>query len=847
MSKPSFSWLLQMAWRDSRRNLGRLLLFISSIIIGIAALVAINSFSENLQTDIDNQAQSLLGADLRIEINQPLPDSLAKVLNDASLKQASKINFVSMATFPRTGDTRLSRVTGLEGDYPFYGKIVTTPASAAKEFQKGKKALVDKTLLVQFQMSPGDSIKIGEVTFEIAGQLDSAPGAAGIASFAAPSVYIPMSYVAATELVQMGSLIEYDHFYLFDKGVDVDEFRKDMRDDFRLASIRSETVQTRKENLSEAFSSVNSFLNLVGFIALLLGCIGVASAVHIYIKDKISTVSILRCLGASGRQAFLIYLLQIMAMGLIGSFVGALLGSGIQVLLPAVLKDFLPLDGVSANISTMAIGQGVLTGLSIAILFALLPLLSIRKISPLRSLRASYEGDVSGRDPLRWFVYILIFLFVAGFTFFQTGSIIQGIIFPIAIGGGLLLLAGIAKLLVWSVRKFFPTSWSFVWRQSIANLYRPNNQTLILIVSIGLGTAFISTLFFTQDILLQQVELTGSDNQPNMILFNIQTKDKDGVADLTTANNLPLIQQVPLVNMQLETLDGINKYQRLQDTTSEVRRWVYNREFRCTYRDTLIDTEEIIEGEWYGEKAEDGTIYISIADRIADAANATIGTKMVWNVQGALIETVVGSIRKINFNRLQTNFFVLFPKGVLEKAPQFHVVVSRAESAEQSANFQRELVKVFPSVTAIDLSQVLKAVDDILGKVSFVIRFMAFFSILTGLLVLISSVVLSKYQRVKESVLLRTLGAQSKQILSINALEYFMLGALATLTGVGLAFIGSFLLARYGFPTPIPFNPDLLPSLWIFLSITTLTVLIGLLNSREVLSKPPLEVLRKEV
>ena len=847
MSKPSFSWLLQMAWRDSRRNLARLLLFISSIIIGIAALVAINSFSENLQADIDKQAQSLLGADLKLEINQPLPDSLSNVFDEISIAQASKINFVSMATFPKTGDTRLSRIIGLEGDYPFYGKIMTTPASAASEFQQGKKALVDKTLLVQFEMAPGDSIKIGEVTFEIAGQLDSAPGAAGISSLAAPAVYIPMSYVAATELVQMGSLIEYNHYYLFEKGYDVDELRKEMRDDFRLASIRSETVQTRKEDLNEAFSSVNTFLNLVGFIALLLGCIGVASAVHIYIKDKISTVSILRCLGASGRQAFLIYLLQIMVMGIAGSVVGALLGSGIQVFLPTVLKDFLPLDGVSANVSMTAIGQGVFTGLSIAVLFALLPLLSIRKISPLRSLRASYEGDVAGADPLRYLVYLLIFLFVAGFTFFQTGSTAQAVIFPLAIGGGLLLLAGIAKLLVMSVRKFFPTNWSFVWRQSIANLYRPNNQTLVLIVSIGLGTAFISTLFFTQDILLQQVELTGSDNQPNMILFNIQTKDKDGVADLATANNLPLIQQVPLVNMKLETLDGVTKFQRMQDTTSEVRRWVYNREFRCTYRDSLIDTEEITEGEWYGEKAEDGTIYISLAERVANAANATIGTKMVWNVQGALIETVVGSIRDVNFNRMQTNFLVLFPKGVLEKAPQFHVVVSRAETPKQSAEFQRALVKAFPSVTAIDLSQVLKSVDDILGKVSFVIRFMALFSILTGLLVLISSVVLSKYQRIKESVLLRTLGAQSKQILMINALEYFMLGALATLTGVGLAFLGSFMLARFGFPRPIPFTPDLMPSLWIFLSITALTVLIGLLNSREVLTKPPLEVLRKEV
>ena len=194
---------------------------------------------------------------------------------------------------------------------------------------------------------------------------------------------------------------------------------------------------------------------------------------------------------------------------------------------------------------------------------------------------------------------------------------------------------------------------------------------------------------------------------------------------------------------------------------------------------------------------------------------------------------------------MQTNFFVVFPSGILEEAPQFHVVVSRVESVEQSAGFQQALVKAFPNVSAIDLTQILKTVDDVLSKVSFVIRFMALFSILTGLLVLISSVVLSKYQRIKESVLLRTLGAKGRQILFINAVEYFFLGTLATFTGIGLAWVASWLLATFTFK--IPFQPDYLPALVLWLSITSLTVLIGLFNSREVLNKAPLEVLRREV
>ncbi|MFK8007364.1 MAG: ABC transporter permease [Saprospiraceae bacterium] len=846
MSKPSFSWLVKMAWRDSRRNLSRLLLFISSIVIGIAALVAINSFSENLQADIDAQAQTLLGADLKIESNQRIPDSLSIELEEKSVEQSTMLQFVSMASFPKTGDTRLSMINGLEGGFPFYGKLNTTPVEAAQEFKNGKKALVDKSMLLQFNMSVGDSIKVGEVTFEIAGQLNSAPGSAGITSSVTPSIFIPMNYIEATQLVQIGSRVDYQTYFLFDKNFDIEAFREELRPRLRLASARSESVASRKENISEAFDTVNVFLNLVGFIALLLGCIGVASAVHIYIKDKISTVSILRCLGASGRQAFLIYLLQIVAMGFVGSLLGALLGSGIQVLLPAVLKDFLPLENISSSISITAIGQGVLTGLSIAVLFALLPLLSIRRISPLRSLRASYEDDTAGIDPLRWLVYVLIFIFITAFTYFQTGGGPEAIFFPIGIGFGFLLLAGIAKLAVWAVRKFFPTNWSFVWRQSIANLYRPNNQTLTLIVSIGLGTTFISILFFTQDLLLQRLDITSGNDQPNMLVYNIQSKDKDAIADLAKSYELPVLQNIPIVTMRLETIDDLDKAERMKDTTSDISRWVYRREYRVSYRDTLNENEEIIDGTWHGDQQKSDSIFISISERLANGANAEIGTKIVWNVQGALIETYVGSIRKrMELANTQARFFVLFPNGVLERAPQFYFLLSRAENPEQSAVFQKELVKRYPSVLAGDFSQVLKAVDEIIGKVSFVIRFMALFSILTGLLVLISSVVLSKYQRIQESVLLRTLGAKSRQILMINALEYFMLGALATLTGIGLAFVGSYLLATFLFE--IPFTPNLLPPLWLFLSITGLTVLIGLLNSREVLSKPPLEVLRKEV
>jgi len=844
----NLNWLIKMAWRDSRRNRSRLLLFISSIVLGIAALVAINSFGENLQKDINGEAKSLIGADLVIEGTHPAADSTQQLFDSLGGEQANASYFASMVLFPQNGGTRLAQVRALEGPFPFYGKITTQPENAYLSFQEEQKALVDKTLMLQYDVSVGDSIKVGNHTFQISGEVSSSPGQAGISSSIAPMVYIPQSQLEATGLVITGSRVEYKYYFKFEESQNkkINELTAGIENHIESVRYRYETVEGRKENIGESFENLTTFLNLVGFIALLLGCIGVASAVHIYVKDKLSTVAILRCVGTTGRQAFQIYLIQILVMGVIGSIVGALLGSLLQVLLPTVLEDFLPIQNVSREVSWRAIIGGVTTGLGIALLFALLPLLAIRKTSPLRTLRASYEESNTGIDYWKWVVYVLILLFIAGFTYIQTREGMETFFFPLGILVSFLLLAGVARLLMWFVRKFFPVRWSYVWRQGVANLYRPNNQTLILVVAIGLGTALISTLFFMQNLLLDQVEMTGSGDQPNMILFDIQSSQKEGVAQLAVENDLPLIQQVPIVTIRIDNVNGVTKMQNEMDTTeNRMRGWALNREYRVTYRDTLIETETIVDGTWHGEKEKDGITYISIADNVARGLNAEIGTKITFNVQGALIETEVSSIREVNFNRVQTNFLCVFQTGVLEKAPQFHVVITKVDNPEKSATFQRKLVEAFPNVSVVDLGQILKSVDEVLGKVSFVIRFMALFSILTGLLVLISSVVLSKYQRIKESVLLRTLGAKSRQILAINAIEYFLLGALATLTGIGLSFIGSWALAKFSFK--IPFTPDWWPPFLVFLIIVSLTMIIGLFNSREVLRKTPLEVLRAEI
>ncbi len=833
-----------MAWRDSRRSRQRLLLFMSAIVLGIAALVAINSFGDNLAQSIDGQARELLGADLTLSWNRPPSQKTQQLAQRIGQDRASEVSFASLVSIPRTGGVRLAQVKGLEGRFPYYGDWEVQPASAVARFRQAtsRVSLVDDALLVQLGAQVGDSVKVGNLSFLIAGRVMKTPGQAAIASTVAPTVFVPKGYLKNTGLLERGSRVAYKYYYQFAPGTDVAAYLKTISPQLDREGVNTDTVSDRKQQTGRSFADLTNYLSLVAFVALLLGCVGVASSVQLYVKEKIGSVAILRTLGASGKQALLIYLIQTALMGLIGATIGAVLGSAVQLLLPRVFSDFLPV-AVTTALSGPAILSGIGTGLLISVLFSLLPLLAIRNVSPLRTLRSSYEADLSGRDPLRWLVYLLVIGFIIGFSYWQTQSWRSSLGFAggLAVAFGALTLLGLG--LIWLVRRFFPSSWSYVWRQSLANLYRPNNQTLILVTSIGLGAFLIATLTLMQGLLLNRVELSASGNQPNMVLFDIQNEQLAGVRALVKQQQLPILEQVPVVTMRLTEINGRSMTAIKKDTTLKIPDWAMTREYRVTYRDTLIGSEKLTAGKV--PYSAGGLSYISIEQAYLDRMHLKLGDTLTFNVQGAPIQTVVGGTREIEWNRVQPNFLVIFPSGVLEQAPQFHVLMTRVADNQASAVLQRALVANFSNVSAIDLGLILKTIDEILGQISFVIRFMALFSILTGLLVLASSVVISKFQRLRESVLLRTLGASRSQILRITALEYGLLGLLSALSGIILSLIGTWALAYYVFE--VPYRPDAIPLLIVAGVVTGLTVLIGVFNSRDVLTRPPLEVLRSEV
>ena len=839
--KAPFSWLLKMAWRDGKASGKRLLLFMASIILGIAAVVSIQSFSQNLEENIGLQSKALMGADFLIDSNQPANERVVQIMDSLGGANAMEVKFASMAAFSKKNASKLVQVRGLEGSFPFYGELETVPKEAANTYQNKEGALVDATVMLQFGLQPGDSVTLGTLRFPIIGSLVSAPGSTGIGTSVAPPIFIPYRFLADSGLLDRGSRLTYA-YYFQNPTADLKALDATVDPQLDAENADMDTHTSTSQRLGRRYNNVSRFLNLVAFIALLLGCVGIASSVHIYIKEKLRSVAVLKCLGASRKQTFLIYLIQIAGMGFIGGAIGTLLGLLLQQTFPLILQEFLPFEVVIGT-SMQAIFVGLLLGVFMSVLFALSPLITTWYVSPLQVLRKQESLESESR-PAQLAVLFAIVLFVFLFAYWLLQNLNYAAGFVLGIAVTFAVLGGVAILFMRLLKRYFPKSWSFSARQSLLNLYRPNNQTAVLILAIGIGTFLISTLYFTKDFLLAKTELESSENTPNIILFDIQTNQKEAVAETITPKGLPILDNIPIITMRLQKIKDRSVNDIRLDSTSTIRGWILSHEFRVTYRDSLIASEKLLEGTWDAPMTPNGPVPISLSDNVAKDAQVVLGDTLQFNVQGMLMETVVGSIRQVDWGRPQLNFSIVFPSGVLEKAPQFHVISTHAPDKGVSASLQQELVQTFPNVSVLDLRQVLALVEGILDKISWVISFMAFFSIITGIIVLIGSVRNSKYQRIRESVLLRTLGAKSGQILKITALEYLYLGILGSGVGILLSLVGSQLLAYFVFDTA--FVPSWVPFLVVLPGITLLVLAIGLSNSRSVLNSPPLQVLRKE-
>jgi putative ABC transport system permease protein len=839
------NFILKMAWRDTRASRRRLLLFSLAIVLGVAALVAVGSVRDNLRLAIEQQTKSLLGADLTVNSRTEFPEEPAKYFATLGEDRAREISFNSMLIVQREGGpTRLVQVRAIEGDFPFYGDFDTEPAGARASLRDGMNAVLEESLMVQFGLKAGDSVRLGTAVYTVAGGLRAIPGEAMAVTQMAPRVFVPLSTVGGTGLLQQGSLSRHRLYFKFPETFDVQALERDLRERFREHRFGYDTVEERKRELGQSIQNVNSFLSLVGFASLFLGAIGVASAIHAHIRQKIPTVAMLRCLGASARTALAIYLVQGLSLGVIGATLGALLGLVVQMALPMLVNEFLPFS-FELSVSWGALFRGLGAGVVVSVLFALLPLLEVRRVSPLLTLRSAYVA-APGRDLWQLALLVVIGFLVFGFAWWQTGRLNWGLGFSGALLVSFGVLAGLARVVSWLARKFTPRGLPYAWRQGVANLHRPNNRTLLLLVSLGLGTFLMMTLYLSRDTLLGQLNVVGGGDRPNLMLFDIQDDQVDPLKKLLADNGAPVRQHAPIITMRIASVKGRATGDILKEKDSRVPAWTLRREYRSTYRSVLTDSEKVTAGTFTGRvTGEPEIVPVSIDENLARDLQVGLGDEIVFDVQGVPVKAKVDSLRQVDWRRMQANFFLVFPEGALEAAPKFHIMALRVADATQSARVQQAVVRDHPNVSAIDLALIIRTIDGVYSKASFVVEFLALFTVITGGIVLAGAVLIGRSQRVRESVLLRTLGATKAQVNRIMFAEYLALGSLAAAVGALLAVGANWALAWQVFQVKWT-APSLTVLFGGWAVVSALTVLTGWISNRGICDHPPLAVLREE-
>lgn len=841
------NFIFQMAWRDSRASRRRLALVSLSVVLGIAALIGIASLGDNLKRTVELQTKSLLGSDLTVTSPKKIPDETMAFFGTLGGELAREVSLGSMISFPTRGNTRWrGQVRALEGNFPFYGALVTEPANAMKKLSQGGYAVIEQTLLAQFGVQIGDEVKIGKATLKVAGALKEIPGEPAAVAMMAPRVYLSMASLEATELLKTTDRFARHrvHFKLPPEPKP-EALAKELGEKFKKQRLRFETVEERKQQLGDALKDVFSFMSLVGFVALFLGAVGVASAMHVYVRQKILTVAMLRCIGANARTGFGIYLVQGAGLGVLGALGGAALGLTVQLLLPVVLKDFLPFP-VDFFVSWPAVGKGMLAGWVICVLFTLLPLLAVRRVSPLLAIRSAQGEESTQADPLRLALFFVIAAAVLGFAVLQTGHWLTGLGFTLMMAVGFGTLAGVAALVAWAARRFIPRRpLPYVVRQGLANLHRPNNRTVLLLLSLGLGTFLMLTLVLTRATLLEKIAGTGGGTRPNLMFFDVQDDEIVRLGAIVKEHGAPFVAQAPIVTMRLASLKGRPVEVILKDGRSGLPAWTLTREYRSTFRGSLTETEKVSAGKFVGRvKPGEPRVPISMEEKLAKDLQLGLGDEVGFDVQGVPLTAFVASLRTVEWQRLAPNFFVVFPEGVLEPAPKTFVAAVRAATPVDSARVQQAVAKEFPSVSTLDLALIMQTFDSLFAKVAFVITFMAGFTVVTGVIVLAGAILTGRYQRIRETVLLRTLGATQRQLTRIMLVEYAVLGVLAAVTGGGLAVTANVLLAKFVFKTSVALPPlVLLASIAGAVGVTLVT---GLVTNRGVTNYPPLEVLRQE-
>ena len=845
------TFVLRMAGRELRASWRRLVFFFVCVAVGVGAIVALRSLIQSVGIAMTEETRALTAADILITSGQPWSDEALTILDETLGAEPDLVRTSSIetATMARPADetktiARVVELRGVEAAFPFYGDLVLQDdVPYHHRLLAGSGALVRPELLAQLDVVVGDQIVIGEGTFEIRGVILREPGGQlGAFSFG-PRVLVDYDDLQSTGLLGFGTRVDRQLLIRVPEArIEplVEQLREPLRDQF----IRIRSYRSTEDRIAANMLRAENYLSLIGFVVVILGGIGVWSVTRVFVQQRVRSVAILKCLGATGGQVLAIYVLQVVALGFGGSVLGVALAGGALAVIPASLADQAAsaagLGDLSYALTASAVAQGVGVGVVVSLLFALGPLLEMRAIKPLALLRWGLVTTVV-RDRVQIAVVVVLTAALIALASWQAASWEVGF----WVCGGFALVAVVLHLVGQGlVRVIQPLGVGarFAVRHAVRNLVRPGSQTRVILLAVGLGSFFIIGIHAVQANLLDAFALEIRDDTPDMFLIDIQQDQVDGVSALLARQGGQVPQFLPVLRARVT---GVTGQRTTLETARDVRRRGVGREYTVTYRDALEENERVVAGEFWGRGASDQA-EVSVEESVRDRLDLEIGDAIRFDILGREVVATVSSVRTVDWDDSRSGgFMFLFRPGVLEQAPHsFIAFMQGPPETVARARFQRDLVAGFPNVSVIDGLEVIATIRRILDYVTLAISIVGGIALLSGVLILVGSVAMTKFQRLYETAIFKTLGATSRTIVLMLVFEYGMLGTLAGLVGSAGAMVLTWGLTR--FVLEITWNPAPLVNL-AGLALTALVVgVVGVTASLDVLKKKPLATLRAE-
>lgn len=839
-------FIFNLTRREIRSSWQRLLFFFLCIALGVGSVVALRSLIQNLTRAVGTDARALMTADVDISsTNDFTPTEIAKI--EAAVAESGIVDgrneAITTSSMARASDSsnvsvKLVELKGIEPPFPLVGQFELddgTPFDFSSLANNG--AVVAKILLEDLKVKVGDKIRIGEAEFQIRGIFDQEPG--GTSGFRLGArVFVEKRAFDDAGITRTASRVR--RRILYRTTDNPTELVRQLRESLKGTTVTVGSYRETQENLGEQFARTENYLSLTGLLILVLGGVGVWNVARAFVEQKRKSVAVLKCLGASGGRIIAVYLLQILTLGFVGSLFGVLLAQLALWFVRWRFVETLP-EKMTYGVNFSTAIQGITLGVLISLLFSALPLLQVRNIKPRLLLRDDNNTALRRLDLTKWLIGAASLLGLLGLAVWQAGSIQVGAFFL----GGLALTSAalyVTALVLTRLLRRFRNIGPFALSQAVNSLYRPGNQTRIILLAVGLGAFVVLAVQSLQTNLVREFDFTRNRRLPSLFFVDIQKSQIEDLARLIESRIGEKAETIPTVRARISHVNG-EPFDFAQRETRQQQGQI-GREFAVTYRAAMDTNESLVGGEWWN--AEPGDVpEVSVEEDMAKRLNVSPGDSLTFDISGRKITARVANIRKLDLRNTRTAFVFVFRPGVLEKAPQtFAATVLKRASATDRQRLQRDVLDAHPNVQIFDVADIVAAVQKLVSNFVLAISFVGSFVILSGILILIGSIALTKSQRIYENAILKTLGAKRPTLTAILFAEYGLLGLLSGLIGAGFAVLLSFAVSRYVLEIDWEFDPVLTAG-GIFIT-AAIVMFVGAAASFDVLFRKPLATLRSQ-